>query len=124
MCLRQVRMVRLVAERMVHVAANFRTALALGAQSVEATQPSPGKRKTPLLRHCILKSFILPRQAQDKHRENGQKETRFPYYRYANDLGSRAVLGFSQYQRQDLIGGRWVLWKTVLLLPSIISLLV
>ena len=27
--------------------------------------------------------------------------------RYANDLGSRAVLGFSQYQRQDLIGGRY-----------------
>ena len=26
---------------------------------------------------------------------------------YANDLGSRAVLGFAQYQRQDLIGGRY-----------------
>ena len=28
---------------------------------------------------------------------------------YANDLGHRAVLGFSQYQRQDLLGGRYSL---------------
>ena len=26
-------------------------------------------RKTPLLRHCIVKMIILPRQAQDKHRK-------------------------------------------------------
>ena len=26
---------------------------------------------------------------------------------YANDLGSRALHGFSQYQRQDLLGGRY-----------------
>lgn len=26
---------------------------------------------------------------------------------YANDLGSRATLGFKQYQRQDLVGGRY-----------------
>ena len=28
---------------------------------------------------------------------------------YANDLGHRAALGFSQYQRQDLVGGRYAL---------------
>ena len=28
---------------------------------------------------------------------------------YANDLGHRAALGFSQYQRQDLVGGRYSL---------------
>ena len=27
--------------------------------------------------------------------------------RYANDLGLRATIGFQQYQRQDLIGGRY-----------------
>ena len=28
-------------------------------------------------------------------------------FRYANDLGIRAKAGFAQYQRQDLLGGRY-----------------
>ena len=35
-------------------------------------------RKTPFLRHFILKTVILPRQARDKHRENlKEKKRRF-----------------------------------------------
>jgi hypothetical protein len=34
-------------------------------------------RKRVFLRHFILKTIILPRQARDKHRENTQKHARF-----------------------------------------------
>jgi hypothetical protein len=34
-------------------------------------------RKTPFLRHCILKTTNLPRQARDSHRKNSEKEARF-----------------------------------------------
>jgi hypothetical protein len=35
-------------------------------------------RKTPLLKPCCTKMIILPRQAQDKHRESIPKKLRFP----------------------------------------------
>lgn len=41
---------------------------------------------------------------------------------YANDLGERALLGFKQYQRQDLIGGRCVLLMTLMLVVTLIVL--
>ena len=35
-----------------------------------------GKSKRVVLSHLCIKTFILPRQARDKHREGAQKETR------------------------------------------------
>jgi hypothetical protein len=35
------------------------------------------RKKTPLLRHFMLKMIILPRQSRDKHRKNSKKEAFF-----------------------------------------------
>ena len=39
--------------------------------------PGVSGKKTPLLRHFILKMIVLPRQARDRYRENSKKEWRF-----------------------------------------------
>ena len=44
---------------------------------VIATLSSLAGKKTPFLRHFVLKMIILPRQARDKHRGNSKKEMRF-----------------------------------------------
>ena len=39
--------------------------------------PRRDLRKTAFLRHLYIKTIILPRQAQDKHRENSKKDAVF-----------------------------------------------
>ena len=54
--------------------------------------PGPPGKKTHLLRHFILKTIILSRQARDKHGESTQKEMRFLIEMEAVALGPEGIV--------------------------------
>ena len=75
-------------------------------------------RKTAFLRHLYIKMIILPRQAQDKHRENSKKDAVFRTCTAQNSLSLLLVPAEHTAVQQSLMFVPSLSWQPIPLLYS------